>query len=281
MKDTLATYRRRGKLWEYRIREYNISKSGFKTKREAREAALELESELKSGGRIDKDSTVYELWKRWFELEILPSNKSARTKDKYRKVGTQVNKWFGEKVASTMKYSEYQEILNQYGKQVGSDTLSRFNSAIRNAIILARRDSILIKDFTLGVKINAQKEAKHANEKFIESLSDYQTLLSFLKSKMKYPNSIVPYFLYVMLKSGLRVGEVMALTYEDVDFKNQTIKTYRRIDSARHVFAPPKTSASVREVPVSSDVLEVLESLKLNFRSLKTTAKLSDSKDVS
>nr|WP_212121820.1 site-specific integrase [Niallia circulans] len=266
---TLATYRRRGKVWEYRIREYNISKSGFKTKKEAKDAALELENELKSGGRIDKDSTVFELWKRWFELEILPSNRSTRTKDKYRKVGTQVEKWFGNKVASTMKYSEYQEILNEYGKQVGADSLSRFNSAIRNSIILARKDSILIKDFTLGVKINAQKQVKQANEKFIESLSDYKSLLSFLKKKMNYPTSIVPYFLYVQLKTGFRVGEVMALTWEDIDFKNGMIITYRRIDSARHVFAPPKTSTSVREVPVSSDVLEVLDSLRIKQEKLK------------
>lgn len=269
MKDSLATYRRRGKSWEYRIREYNISKSGFKTKKEAKEAALELENELKSGGRIDKDSTVYELYKRWYELEVLPSNKSTRTKEKYRKVGTQVKKWFGNKIASTMQYSEYQSILNEYGKLVGADTLSRFNSAIRNSIILARKDSVLIKDFTLGVKINAQKQEKQVNEKFITSLSDYQALLSFLKRKMDYPTSIIPYFLYLQLKTGFRVGEIMGLTWEEIDFKNAMVKTYRRMDSARHVFAPPKTSTSVREVPVSLDVLDILKSLKAKQESLK------------
>ncbi|MFD2195076.1 site-specific integrase [Oceanobacillus bengalensis] len=168
-----------------------------------------------------------------------------------------------------MKYSDYQETLNEYGKEVGADTLSRFNSAIRNAIILARKDSVLIKDFTLGVKINAQKQVKQASEKYIESLSDYQSLLSFLKKKMDYPTSIIPYFLYVQLKTGFRVGEVMALTWEEINFKDGMIKTYRRMDSARHVFAPPKTSTSIREVPVSSDVLEVLSSLKARQESLK------------
>ncbi|MEZ7793879.1 hypothetical protein [Niallia circulans] len=44
------------------------------------------------------------------------------------------------------------------------------------------------------------------NEKFIESLSAYQSLLSFLKKKMNYPTSIIPYFLYVQLKTGFRSG---------------------------------------------------------------------------
>ena len=61
----------------------------------------------------------------------------------------------------------------------------------------------------------------------------------------------------------------MASTWEEIGFKNGMIKTYRRIDSARHVFAPPKNSTSVREVPVSSDVLEVLDSLKAKQKSLK------------
>ncbi|MEZ7793880.1 tyrosine-type recombinase/integrase [Niallia circulans] len=61
----------------------------------------------------------------------------------------------------------------------------------------------------------------------------------------------------------------MALTWEEIDFKNGMIKTYRKIDSTRHVFAPPKNSTSVREVPVSSDLLEVLDSLKAKPKSLK------------
>lgn len=258
----MATFRQRGKVWEYRIREYNISKSGFKTKKEARNAATELEIELKHGNQIDNHSTVYDLWKRWFELEIKPSNKSKRTKEKYQKVGKQIKKYLSNKTASKLKYSDYQEILNNYGENVGADTLSRFNSAIRHSIILAKKDLITINDFTLGVKINAQKQAKQPNEKFIESLSDYQKLLSYLKKNMNYPESIIPYFFYIQLKTGFRVGEVLALTWNEIDYEKKIISTYQRIDSARHTFVPPKTDNSVRQVPVSEDVLSILFSLK-------------------
>lgn len=65
------------------------------------------------------------------------------------------------------------------------------------------------------------------------------------------------------------MGEILGLTWDEIDFTNGMIKTYRRIDSARHVFAPPKTSTSVRKVPVSSDVLEILNSLKTKQENLK------------
>ncbi|MDK1733318.1 site-specific integrase [Dellaglioa algida] len=258
----MATFRRRGKVWEYRLREFNISKSGYKTKSEAKIAATEIEFSLKRGSKIDKSSTVFDIWERWFKLEILPSNKSDRTKDKYKKVGTQIKKYFGTKVAYSLRYSEYQQILNEYGQHVGVDTLSRFNSAIRNSIIQAKKDFITLNDFTLGVKLNAKMKPKPANEKFIESISDYQKILSYLKQQMNYPESIMPYFFYIQLKTGFRVGEVLALTWKEIDFENKFISTYRRIDSARHTFVPPKTDTSVRTVPISDDVLNVLISLK-------------------
>lgn len=272
---SLATFRKRGNVWEYRLRQYNVSKSGYATKKEAKLAATEKEIELQGKNKIDNQSSVYDLWLKWFELEIKPSNKSERTKDKYKKIGKQVEKYLGDKKASTLKYSEYQEILNAYGKNVGADSLSRFNSSIRHAIILAKRDLTLLNDFTMGVKINAQKQSKQKDEKFIESIEDYKKLLSYLKANMNYPESIIPYFFYIQLKTGFRVGEVLALTWNEIDIKNKVIQTYKRIDSARHTFAPPKTDSSVRKVPITDDVIEVLQSLKAKQTELHIN-KISD-----
>ncbi len=268
----LATFRKRGNVWEYRLREYNLSKSGFRTKKEAKAEAEKLEKELERGGRIDKESTVYDLWQHWYDLEILPSKKSQATKDKHKLIGNQVKKYLGDKVAYNLRYSEYQQILNQYGVRVNSDTLARFNSVIRNSVLLANKDLIAIRDFTIGVKINAQKKASKPEDKYIASISDYQKLLTYLKGKMKYPNSVIPYFFYVQLKTGFRVGEVMALTWNDIDYSKKSIKTYRRIDSAKHIFVSAKTRTSIREIPVSDDVLQILDELRDEQRKLNIEA---------
>lgn len=79
----------------------------------------------------------------------------------------------------------------------------------------------------------------------------------------------MPYLIFILFKTGLRVGEALALTWEDIDFKQNLIKTHKRIDSARHTdTGKPKTPYSVREIPVSRDVIDILKELLQQQRTI-------------
>lgn len=256
----------RGKKWEYRIRDskgkHVSSKGGFLNQKEATVAGKQAELDFLKGTRFDNSSTVYDLYQKWYNLEILPSNRSQQTKLKYQKFFKKIDKYFGNLVASKIKYSQYQQIMNEIGLSVGPDYLSRLNSSIRSAIQLARRDLLNINDFTLGVKLHAQKLPKRPEDKYISSLSDYHKILTYLRSSMDYDKSIMPYLIYIMFKTGLRVGEALALTWEEIDFSRKLIKTFKRIDSANHTdTGKPKTPYSIREIPVGDDVLDILNKL--------------------
>lgn len=63
----------------------------------------------------------------------------------------------------------------------------------------------------------------------------------------------------VMYYTGLRVGELLALTPEDIDFDRHIIsvsKNYQRLNGKDYIY-PPKTEAGYREV-VMPKVLEDL-----------------------
>ena len=52
--------------------------------------------------------------------------------------------------------------------------------------------------------------------------------------------------------TGMRIGELLALTYEDIDFNNRTItinKSYQRI-KGKDIVTPPKTPKSNRKVTI-------------------------------
>ncbi|WP_270744388.1 site-specific integrase [Lactococcus lactis] len=257
----------RGKKWEYRIKDskgkHVVSKGGFLTEKEAIVAGKEAELEYLKGTRFDNSSTLFDIYQKWYYLEILPSNRSNQTKLKYQQFSKKIDKFFNGKVASKIRHSEYQEIMNLIGVDVGQDYLSRLNSSIREAIQLARRDFLNIPDFTEGVKLHAQILPKNINDKFISSLSDYKNILQYLKSQMDYHESVMPYLIFLLFKTGLRVGEALALTWNEIDFEKRTIKSHKRIDSARHTdTGKPKTPYSVREIPVSDDVIQILTNLK-------------------
>ena len=119
-----------------------------------------------------------------------------------------------------------------------------------------------IVDITEDVKIYGL-EAGNIDDKYIHSISEYKDLLSHLQSKFNYRESVIPYLLYFLFKTGFRVGEGMAVCWSDIDFENKTVRTYRRYIGDKQEFAPPKTKTSIREIPIDDDLIQVLKSLKV------------------
>jgi len=63
-----------------------------------------------------------------------------------------------------------------------------------------------------------------------------------------------------MLYAGLRKGEALALTSDDIDLKARVIHVSKavRYDSNQPILTDPKTAAGIRDVPILSDLLPVL-----------------------
>ena len=61
--------------------------------------------------------------------------------------------------------------------------------------------------------------------------------------------------------SGLRVGELLGLKWEDVDFKNNVIHIRRSI--VKQKIGPPKTEASQKPIPLNPDLAKALRLWKM------------------
>ena len=262
------SYRQRGKkkTWDYRIFDKNkvvvASNSGFKTKKEAILEATQIELELLFGNIIDSSVSLYQLWQNWYNLQIIPLNKSEGTIEHHLHRCRLILDHFKEKPANEIRSSDYQEFINDYAKTVGKDTVRRLNSEIRKVLKFAKRDKLSITDFTDGVIITGQTSRKVKTEKAITSTVDYYKLLSTLKYNINKEYNILDYLLYLQLKTGLRFGEVLGLTWDCVLHDTQEIYTYRRYDPSKQEWRPPKTNTSVRHIPIDSDTLLVLDKLK-------------------
>ena len=77
---------------------------------------------------------------------------------------------------------------------------------------------------------------------------------------------------YICLSTGIRIGEICALTWNDIDTENGVIavrKTIQRVyiieNGKRHtelLFDTPKTKNSIRDIPMTKDLLKMLKPLK-------------------
>lgn len=252
--------------WYYRINDkqgnYILSKGGFRTKKEAEIEGLAEELKLLQGKIIDKNITLFQLWEKWYQLQILPLGKMDSTLNKHRLRGKFIKSYFGETAALSITPSQYQAFINTYAKSNCRDNVSRLNAEIRNVIIFAKRDKLSMEDITEGVVLSGRPSPKTKQERYIHSLEDYKKLYTYLENNLLYLDSVIPYLLYIQLKTGMRFGEVLGLTWDCINWTDKTIRTYRRYDSVRKRWTKPKTETSIREIPIDDNTIKVLEKLK-------------------
>ena len=83
---------------------------------------------------------------------------------------------------------------------------------------------------------------------------------------MDYKQSVVRYYLYLLFTTGMRPGELLALTWNHVDFENQLLFTDNRVNSSTLEVVAPKTKDSIRYVPINHESIMVLKELKKEQR---------------
>ena len=76
------------------------------------------------------------------------------------------------------------------------------------------------------------------------------------------------------LYTGIRIGELCALQWKNIDMKNQTIhieKTIQRISvdsseqSTKIIFDTPKSSTSIRNIPIFTNLFHILKNSFYNL----------------
>ena len=78
----------------------------------------------------------------------------------------------------------------------------------------------------------------------------------------------------VCLYTGLRIGELCALKWEDIDLEEKVIfvrKTLQRVyiekeNNSKIIINSPKTTSSIRRVPINNKLYEILKPLKKEYK---------------
>ena len=142
-----------------------------------------------------------------------------------------------------------------------------------------------IKDITIIIKGSIKKGINEDKIKHIELTFNYpkdnkDNKLYVLTKREQ--NKITNYVLenvnsrniglLISLYSGIRIGELCALRWEDVDFKKNCLtinKTIQRVyikdkdkNISKVIITTPKTKNANREIPINKDFLEILKKVK-------------------
>lgn len=242
-------------------KEQRTTRRGFKTKKEAQLALARLKLEIDKGN-YKKESAetfqeVYKLWINQYENTVEEStfNKTinyfknhilpALGKYKIEKINVAlcqniVNEWF-------KNYSEYR-IFKSYAARI-------FDFAIKHDFI--QNNPMKLVEVPRKIDVPTDEE----NENFYTK----EELIHFLNCAKDYGNYQAFTFFRLLAFSGSRKSELLALTWNDIDFTKNEIrinKALARGKNSRLYIKTTKTKKSTRTIKMDVNTMTILDEWK-------------------
>ncbi|MED3272978.1 site-specific integrase [Bacillus thuringiensis serovar silo] len=269
----MASFRKRNDKWEYRIRYKEMgkyketSKGGFKTKKEAQLAAAKIEEKLVNGSNIqDGKITFNEYLYEWLNV-FKKGNVAPRTYMVYEKnIRLHILPVFGELKLKDLTRIKYQKFINNLLEKYSKKTVETINVTMHHALDTAVNElGILEKNPTTKIKLRTTRvSSKNDDIKCydIDELHQFLTYILNEKGGFKY------FSLFMFLsRTGLRIGECLALQWEDIDFEEQKLFITKTLITTKRnekiLFGPPKNRSSKRTISLDSSTISHLRKMKM------------------
>src|SRR5690625_2286017 len=110
------------------------------------------------------------------------------------------------------------------------------------------------------LNINVAREVGNVDAKEDKSIN-YWTLDEFKRFLKVVDNDRYYTLFMVLFYSGARIGEILALTWNDIDFKNNLIDINKRY--YRTKINTPKNDSSIRKIKLPNHTINLLRQLKM------------------
>ena len=263
--------------WEVRTYFKNLqgdrkqkTKRGFKTRREA----VAWEAAFKTEEHCDLNMT-FESYYRIYERDIKPTLKLNTWKTKQAIVEKKILPFIGNRKIDSLTPADIRawqvEVMNltkKNGEPLSQDYLRTIHCQLSAMLNHAVR--------FYGLKRNVANVAGSMGGESHDEIK-FWTQTEYEKFAEAVADKPLSYFAFEILYwCGLRLGEMQALTPEDIDFERNTIrinKSYQRINR-KDVITPPKTPKSNRTVYMPKSLGTELKCFLETLYGLKTTDRI-------
>lgn len=200
---------------------------------------------------VDSNMTLDE----WYEVWINTCKKNCRdtTKRTYAVQYNRLRKDLGWRKLTNLNLVIIQNAFNE----LKTDTSRRDCKAILVDMLNRAVESDLIQR-NVALAVNTKIECREKLEKRVLTSEEIQVLYQTSRDGRLYP------FFVIALNTGMRMGEILGLTWDCLDFENGIIHVEKTLcnlpngGKTIYEFHPPKSKAGRRNIPMSKLVKEVL-----------------------
>ncbi|MFB4472730.1 tyrosine-type recombinase/integrase [Oceanobacillus caeni] len=271
----MAYIYRRGKKWAYRAyagkdpitgKDKQVSKSGFLTKKDAQLAAALFERNFHNGEYIEPSKITFNLLCDDWEKHYI-SQGAKESSLRARKIALKhIRNELGDMAIQRISKKAYQDTIDKLANKFSTNYVSSIHTSANMVFEYAKENKIIKEVPTKDIKLPKKKKTVSdlekgdtIHEKFLEK-EELEEFLTVAKNEGLESDLLA----FTMLAyTGLRVGEMVALKWSDIDFDNHTLRVIRTYynptnNKTEYTLLTPKTEGSIRTITIDKLLIDLL-----------------------
>ena len=218
-----------------------------KTIKEVEKKSRELYGQIDSGLKICDDITVAEWSDIW--LKTFKTNIANNTYARYQGIiENQIKPIIGDIPLVSVRLNIIQGMINDLKDSYSSATIKKIKAVLYQIFKQAVKSQYIITNPVDGVDTPQlqQTDRTPISEECIKKL------IQFCSDGYKHAC-----FIMTLLYTGMRRGEILALTVDDIDIENRLIYVNKAVEFIKNSpnIKTPKTKSGIRSIPIVDSLL--------------------------
>ena len=261
--------RKRGSYWEYSFetasvkgKRRRVCKSGFRTKNDALAAGTKAQSEYNEAGLYFTPSEISysDYLDFWMESYCMFNLKDTTIYNYKKKIESYIKPELGMYKLKVLSPAVLQQFINNKAKQRYSrNTLDVLKGILSGSMRYAVKHEMIryspMTNVTLPSKRNEKLRLRSSPHVYIPQIWIKKIFGRFPEGASVHVPMMIAY------KGGLRLGETFGCSWEDIDFKKNTLRVARQMqwddDNKTWYVSLPKYD-SVRVIDMDQDFMDLL-----------------------
>lgn len=225
---------------------------------EVQKKMTDLKYKLEHGLFVENNKITLDQWLNTWLDEYKKNTVKLGTFLNYQKsYNGMIKDKLGSKRIADIRGEHIQKMYNDWVKEEYALSTIKIASAILNGCM----EQALINGMIERNPVKLAKVPRQNEKKVRQAMTREQQALFMEYAKESYLYN----FFAIMLRTGLRNGEMRGLKYTDIDKKNKVLhvqRTLKYIDGQGYIEDTPKTKTSRRDIPLTDATLQLLDEQK-------------------
>lgn len=225
---------------------------------ECKEKEIVLREQIKNGLYTENRNLTldgyYAEWKK-ARSGVVKGNTTVGVKSRYK---NHIKPVFGDRKLCDIERREILKFQSDLTSKLKVSSVNAVLTLLKTILNDAVKDGIITRNPAVGVKFLKDVD-KPAAETYHRALTEEEQSAFMSAAKDEWLYELIA----LLLCTGMRIGEASALTWQDIDYKNNVIhitKTVTRTEDCIYTIGTPKSRAGVRDIPLNDSIKAILKS---------------------